>query len=97
MTTVLCHFRVAEYDHWYRGYQHAVAVTPGIRTVRAWRGQDDENLIVIEETFDTREEAQAAWTAPEVKEMMEADGIDMSSLWVDYFDELAAPDLPESA
>ena len=27
------------------------------RVVRAWRGQDDETLIVIEETFDTREAA----------------------------------------
>jgi hypothetical protein len=97
MTTVLSHFRVAEYDHWRRGYEHAVAVTPGIRTVRAWRGQDEESLIVIEETFDTREAAQAAWTAPEVREMMEADGIDMSSLWVEYFDELAAPEPPKEA
>ena len=48
---------------------------------------------MVEETFDTREEAQEAWTAPEVKAAMEADGIDMSSLWFDYFDEVAAPDL----
>ncbi len=97
MTTVLCRFRVADYDHWRRGYDHAVQVTPGIRTARAWRGQDDPSLIVVEETFDTRETAQAAWTAPEVQEMMEADGIDMASLWFDYFDELAAPELPKEA
>jgi hypothetical protein len=95
MTTVLCHFRVADYDRWRRGYEHAVAVTPGIRTVRAWRGQDDETLIVVEETFDTREEAQAAWTAPEVQAAMEADGIEIPSLWVDYFDDLVPPDLPK--
>jgi hypothetical protein len=43
---------------------------------------------MIEETFDTRDEARAAWTAPEVKTAMEADGIDMASLWVEYFDEI---------
>ncbi len=52
MTTVLCHCRVADYDAWRRGYDHAV-----------------------------KAETQAA---------MEADGIDMSSLWVDYFDEVGS-------
>ena len=94
MTTVVCRFRIADYDRWRRGYDHAVEVTPGIRTARAWRAQDDPSLVMVEETFDTREEAQAAWTAPEVKTAMEADGIEMSSLWFDYFDELAAPDVP---
>jgi hypothetical protein len=93
MPTVFCRCRVADYDRWRRGYNHAVEVTPGIRTARAWRGQDDPNLVMVEETFDTREEAQAAWMAPEVKTAMEADGIDMSSLWFDYFDEVAASDL----
>jgi quinol monooxygenase YgiN len=88
MTTVLCHCRVADYDTWRRGYDHAVKVTPGIRSFRAWRAQDDANLVMVEETFDTREAAQAAWTAPEVKTAMEADGIDMSSLWIEYFDEV---------
>jgi hypothetical protein len=93
MTTVLCHCRVADYDVWRRGYDHAVEVTPGIRTLRAWRGQDDPNLVMVAETFDTREEAHAAWTSAETLAAMEADGIDMSSLWVDYFDEVSSPEL----
>ena len=32
MTTVLCHCRVADYDAWRPGYDHAVQVTPGVRT-----------------------------------------------------------------
>jgi len=86
MTTVLCHCRVADYDTWKRGYDHAIQVTPAIRTVRAWRGQDDPNLVMVEETFDTREEAQAAWTSAETLAAMEADGIDMSSVWIEYLD-----------
>jgi hypothetical protein len=62
MTTVLCRCRVADYDAWRPGYDHALQVTPGVRTYRIWRGQDDANLIVIEETFDSREHAQAVST-----------------------------------
>jgi len=89
MTTVLCHFRVADYDTWRKGYDHALKVTPGVRSVRAWRSQDDPGLVMVEETFDTREEAEAAWTPAETLAAMEADGIDMSSIWVQYFDEVS--------
>ena len=88
MTTVLCHCRVADYDAWRPGYEHALQVTPGIRTFRVWRGQDDPNLVMVEETFDTRAEAQAAWTSAETQAGMEADGIHMSSVWIEYFDEV---------
>jgi len=90
MTTVLCHCKVADYDAWRRGYDHALTVTPGIRSFRAWRAQEDPNLVMIEETFDTREQALAAWTSAETQAAMEADGIDMSSLWLDYFDEVGS-------
>ena len=90
MTTVLCHCRVADYDAWRRGYDRALQVTPGIRSFRAWRAQDDPSLVMVEETFDTREQARAAWTSAATKAAMEADGIDMSSLWVEYFDDVSA-------
>ena len=90
MTTVLCHCRVADYDAWRRGYDHALKVTPGVRSFRAWRAQDDPNLVMVEETFDTREQAQTAWTSAETQAAMEADGIDMSSVWVEYFDEISS-------
>jgi hypothetical protein len=96
MTTVLCHCRVADYDVWRRGYDYALTVTPGVRSFRAWRGQDDPSLVLIEETFDTREEAQVAWTSAETRAAMEADGIDMSSLWLDYFDEVSSSDTARS-
>ena len=87
-TRVLCRCRVADYEGWRPGYDHAVRVTPGVRTFRLWRGQDDPNLVVVEETFGTREEAQAAWTSAETQAAMAADGIDMSSVWIEYFDEV---------
>jgi hypothetical protein len=90
MTTVLCHCRVADYDAWRRGYDHALEVTPGVRSFRAWRAQDDPNVVMVEETVDTREQAKAVWTSAETQAAMEADGIDMSSLWVEYFDEVSS-------
>jgi hypothetical protein len=51
-------------------------------------GQDNPNLVMVEETFDTRDQALAVWTSAEPKAAMAADGIDMSSLWVEYFDEV---------
>ncbi|HXH97078.1 MAG TPA: antibiotic biosynthesis monooxygenase [Gaiellaceae bacterium] len=90
MTTVLCRCLVADYDAWRPGYDHAVQVTPGIRAFRLWRSQDDPNLVVIEETFDSREEAQAAWTSAETEAAMAADGVDMSSVWIEYLDEIVA-------
>jgi hypothetical protein len=90
MTTVLCHCSVADYDAWRRGYDHALKVTPGVLSFRAWRAQDHPNLVMVEETFDTRAQAQAAWTSAETQAAMEADGIDMSSVWVEYFDEVGS-------
>ena len=90
MTTVLCHCKVADYEAWRRGYDHALKVTPGVRSFRVWRPQDEASLVMVEETFDTREQAQAAWTSAETQAGMEADGIDMSSVWLDYFDEIGS-------
>jgi hypothetical protein len=96
-TTVLCRCRVSDYDGWRPGYDHAVQVTPGVRTFRLWRGQDEPNLVMVEtepnlvmveETFATREEAQPACTSAETQAAMEADGVDMSSVRIEYFNEV---------
>ena len=49
---------------------------------------------MVEETFGTREEAQVAWTSAETQAAMEADGVDMSSVWFEYFDEVDSGKLP---
>jgi hypothetical protein len=45
---------------------------------------------MVEETFATREEAQAGWTGAEIEAAIEASGVDMSSLWFEFFDEVDA-------
>ena len=91
MTTVLCTCRVADYDAFRPGYDRAVkAVSDRLRSWRLWRSQDDPHLIVVEETFDSREVAEALWTSPQTAAAMEADGVDMSSVRVEYLDEVAS-------
>jgi hypothetical protein len=43
---------------------------------------------VIEESFETREVAEALWTDPRTEAAMKADGIDMSSVRIEYLDEV---------
>ena len=89
MTTVLFTCRVADYDAFRPGYDKALeAFSDQIRTWRVWRGQDDPNLVVIEETFDSRQAAEALWTSPQTEAAMEADGIDMASVRIEYLDEV---------
>jgi hypothetical protein len=90
MITVLCYCQVADYESWRAGYAHALQVTPGVRTYRLWRGLDDLNFVVVEETFDTREEAVAAWTSAETEQAMIADGIDMASVRIEYVEQVDA-------
>ena len=91
MTTVLCTFSVGDYERFRAGYDGALEVFgEHIRSWRVWRGQDDDNLIVLEEVFDSREAAERIWTDPRTKAAMEADGIDMSSVQIHYLDEVGS-------
>jgi quinol monooxygenase YgiN len=91
MTTVLCTCRVADFEAWRPGYDKALEMfADKIRSWRVWRGQDDPNVIVIEETFDSREAAEGLWTGPATKAAMEADGVDMESVRIEYLDEVGS-------
>ncbi len=89
MTTVHCSCKVADFDRFRPGYDRAhEAFADQIRSFRLWRGQDDPNRVVIEEVFATRAEAEALWGSPETKAAMEADGIDMKTVRIDYLDQV---------
>jgi hypothetical protein len=88
--TVLARFRVADYDAFRPGYDAITASVNEIRSHRIWRGHDDPNFVVITETFDSREVGEALWTSQETKDAMVNDGIDMSSLQIDYLDEVGS-------
>ena len=88
MTVVFAYHRVRDYDFWRAGYARAIESTKEVRSFRVWRGQDDPNYVITPETFDSREIAEAIWTNQETKDAMEGDGIDMSTLVIEYLDEM---------
>jgi hypothetical protein len=61
-----------------------------IRSWRLRRDQDEPTLIVIEETLDSRDAAEGLWAHPRTKAAIEADGIDMASVRIEYLDEIDA-------
>jgi hypothetical protein len=50
MVTLLLSCRVADYDTWRPLYDRSAERMTDIRSWRIWRGQDDPNFVVIEET-----------------------------------------------
>ena len=91
MTTVLISHRVADYDAWKIVYDEVYAgpLASAVLTHRIWRGQDDPNLVVIEETYESREAAEATLTNPALADAVAGAGVDLSSLRIDYLDEVA--------
>jgi hypothetical protein len=83
--------RLRRLSPWVR--QALEAFSDQIRTWRVWRGQDDPNLVVIEETFDSRRAAETLWTSPQTEAAMEADGIDMASVRIRTSESPIAPSL----
>ena len=84
MTTVLILFRVANFDEWRPRYDRAVERTTGIRSAEIWRGQDDPDLVAVVEVFESREAANAVFSNPGLQDEMAADGVDLSSVRVEF-------------
>jgi quinol monooxygenase YgiN len=90
VTTVLCLCRVADFDAWRPEFERDVAAQTGVQSYRIWRSQDDRNLVAVIETRDSRDAAEAVWSSPQAREAMERHGVDLSSVQIRYFDEVAA-------
>ena len=92
MTTVLVHHRVADYNTWRPEYDRAMTAdwTKDIRAHRVWRGQDDQNLVIVATTFDSRQAAEALMNNATLREAMRRGGVIESSVRIDYVDEVAA-------
>ena len=91
MVTVLIRCRVADYDFWRPRYDTAVARDTGeagLVSHKVWRGQDDPNLVVIIETHESRESAETLMNSPDIQAEMVADGVDPSSVQLDFLDEV---------
>ena len=91
MTTVFVHHRVADYNTWRPEYDRAMTAdwSKDIRAHRVWRGQDDPNLVIVANTFDSREAAEAFMNDATLREAMGRGGVIESAVRIDYVDEVA--------
>jgi hypothetical protein len=92
MTTMLVNHRVADYHIWRPHFDRAMEAewTKDIRSYQVWRGQDDPNYIVVANTFDSREAAEAMANNPMLREAMGGGGVIESTVRIDYLDEVAS-------
>ena len=90
MTTVMIHHRVADSDGWKVEYDRIFEGprSAAVRSYRIWRGQDDPGLVILEETYESREAAEGALNNPALLPELVAAGVEMSSVRIDYVDEL---------
>lgn len=84
MTQLFIYSRVAEYDAWRSVFDQAIGELPH----RVWRGQDDPNLVIVWEEWDSREAAEASFGDERTAEIMARAGVDPSSVRIEYVDEV---------
>jgi hypothetical protein len=91
MITVLVNHQVADYDKWKAAYDRIDAgpLASDVRSYRIWRGLDDPNLVILAETFESREIAEAAFAHPDLAAEIAKAGVDMTSMEVHFLEEIA--------
>jgi hypothetical protein len=92
MTTVFVHHRVTDYNTWRPEFDRAVKAdwSKDMRTYRVWRGLDDPNLVIVANTFDSRQAAEAMVNNPVLREAMGRGGVIQTSVRIDFVDEVAS-------
>ena len=77
MTTVFVHHRVADYNPWRPEFDRAVQSdwSKDARSYRVWRGLDDPNLVIVANTFESRQAAEAMMNNPLLREAMGRGGV----------------------
>jgi quinol monooxygenase YgiN len=91
MVTLMTECRVADYDAWREQFDGVIERTADVlRAHQIWRDQDDPNVVVIFETFDSREIVEGLVNSTEVQEEMAAHGIDMGSVRIRYVDDVGS-------
>ncbi len=88
MTTVMIHHRVADYDAWKIEYDRIfeMPLSSEVQTYRIWRGQDNPGLVILEETYESREAAAGALNNPDLLPELAKAGVEMDSVRIDYVD-----------
>jgi len=90
MVTLLIHHRVADYDAWRPVYDRVTAGPMGerVRSHSVLRGVDDPQLVVILETYDSREDAEWSINHPDLPAVLIECGVQMDSVQIDYLEQV---------
>jgi hypothetical protein len=91
-TVLAINHRVADFDAWKQVYDSVrpMQAAGGVRHQQVLNQASDPTMIYVTHTFDSREEAEAFISNPELKERMADGGVDVSSLNTMFFDEIEA-------
>jgi quinol monooxygenase YgiN len=89
MAILVTRCRVADFDAWRPRFAAFADANPDILSYRLWRGVDDPNLVVLAETFASRAAADTLLADPALQQAMVDDGVDLSSVTVDFLEEIA--------
>jgi quinol monooxygenase YgiN len=73
-----------------RAYEESTAARPEVLSYRLWHGADDPNLVVLIETFESREIVDALLNDPSIQQEMIDHGVDVSSVAFDFLEEVGS-------
>ena len=85
---MLTRCRVDDFDAWRPKFDAFVSTQPALLSYRVWQGADDPNLLLLMETWESREAVDAILSHPQLDELMAADGVDLASVTMDVVDEV---------
>jgi quinol monooxygenase YgiN len=88
MTTAIVLHRVADYDTWrpiYDGLDDARDAA-GVLHHEVLRSEDDANLVIVRHDFTDRPAAESFFASAELKQGMEAAGVDTATIQVHFAD-----------
>jgi heme-degrading monooxygenase HmoA len=94
-TVTLVHHRVRDFEAWKQVYDgvREVQRDGGVRFHQVLRSADDPTMVVVTHAFDSREAAEAFFDQEELKAALAQSGVDLSSMRLEYLDEIEAGDL----
>ena len=80
--------RVDNFETWRPKFAAFTSTQPAVISYRIWQGTDDPNLVLLMETWESREAAEALLNDPGLEQAMIDDGVDLSSVTLEFIDEV---------
>lgn len=84
--------KVKDFATWKKVYDgfKSTQTTAGVRAHSVMRASDDANKVLVTHTFDTLAAAKTFFANPALQAAMREGGVDISSVKIDYYDEVVS-------